>query len=261
VRRNPQQISLLTVNSSTSTPGRASSATFKRPWENFSAQLWTALRDKYFPPYTGNISLWIFLHCVLLPEKTYNRSLLFGNTLLKHGRHFDYWNHTLNTHIRMRTRKLPWSNSVVAANIWLLAGDSLSLPSPRSANKARFFINAFPLWSKMCTFKEIIFHFGSHCSRSHKNTVLIFLIKMITGQKKSGYNILSQMNPVHISLFSLFKIHSNNVPLFSSMFSRRFYPTGLPAKILYAFLSFSMNVHAAPISSSYKNSLIILGRM
>jgi hypothetical protein len=35
--------------------GRAASATFERPWENISTQL----RNKHFPPLTGNISLWI----------------------------------------------------------------------------------------------------------------------------------------------------------------------------------------------------------
>jgi hypothetical protein len=35
-------------------------------------------------------------HWVLLPTKTHNRTLLFGSTLLKHGRHFDYWNQPLN---------------------------------------------------------------------------------------------------------------------------------------------------------------------
>jgi uncharacterized membrane protein len=34
------------------------------------------------------------------PQKTHNRTLIFGSTLLKHGRHFDYWNQPLN--IRMR---------------------------------------------------------------------------------------------------------------------------------------------------------------
>jgi hypothetical protein len=29
-------------------------------------------------------------------QKTHNRILLFGSTLLKHGSHFDYWNHPLN---------------------------------------------------------------------------------------------------------------------------------------------------------------------
>jgi hypothetical protein len=41
-------------------PGQASFATFECPWENFSTQLWTASRNKHFPPQTGNISLWIW---------------------------------------------------------------------------------------------------------------------------------------------------------------------------------------------------------
>jgi hypothetical protein len=41
------------------------------------------------------------LHWVLLlTKKRHNRTLLFGNTILKHGRQFDYWYHPLD--IRMR---------------------------------------------------------------------------------------------------------------------------------------------------------------
>jgi hypothetical protein len=36
------------------------------------------------------------LHRIFLPIKTHNWMLLFDNTLLKHGRHFDYWNQPLN---------------------------------------------------------------------------------------------------------------------------------------------------------------------
>jgi hypothetical protein len=36
------------------------------------------------------------LHWVLLPTKAHNTTLLFGSTLLKHGRQFDYWNQPLN---------------------------------------------------------------------------------------------------------------------------------------------------------------------
>jgi hypothetical protein len=36
------------------------------------------------------------LHWVLLPTKTHNTTLLFGSIILKHCRHFDYWNHPLN---------------------------------------------------------------------------------------------------------------------------------------------------------------------
>jgi hypothetical protein len=42
------------------------------------------------------------LHWVFLPiNKTHNRTLLFGSTLLKHGRHFDYWNQPLNLRMRI----------------------------------------------------------------------------------------------------------------------------------------------------------------
>jgi hypothetical protein len=58
VRRNLQHGSLLTV-SATFTPGQALSATFDRPWENFSTHLWIALQDKHLRQYTGSISLWI----------------------------------------------------------------------------------------------------------------------------------------------------------------------------------------------------------
>jgi hypothetical protein len=47
LRRNPQHRRLLTVVSATSAPGQASSATLKRPWENFLIQLWTVLCDKH----------------------------------------------------------------------------------------------------------------------------------------------------------------------------------------------------------------------
>jgi hypothetical protein len=30
------------------------------------------------------------------PQKSHNRMLLFSSTILKHGRHFDYWNQPLN---------------------------------------------------------------------------------------------------------------------------------------------------------------------
>jgi hypothetical protein len=34
-------------------------------------------------------------------KKTHNRTLLFDSTLLKHGRHFDYWNYPLNIRLRL----------------------------------------------------------------------------------------------------------------------------------------------------------------
>jgi hypothetical protein len=44
------QCTVASVEISTGRPGHASSATFERPWENLSTQLWTALRDKHLPP-------------------------------------------------------------------------------------------------------------------------------------------------------------------------------------------------------------------
>jgi hypothetical protein len=41
------------------------------------------------------------LHWVLLPTKSYNRTLLFGILLLKHGHHFGYRNQLLNMRMRV----------------------------------------------------------------------------------------------------------------------------------------------------------------
>jgi uncharacterized membrane protein len=41
------------------------------------------------------------LHWFLCPQEAYNLTLLFGNALLKHGRHFDYWNQPLNMRKRV----------------------------------------------------------------------------------------------------------------------------------------------------------------
>jgi hypothetical protein len=40
----------------------------------------------------------LYVLCIqsFCPQKTHNRTLLFCVTLLKHGRHFEYWNHPLN---------------------------------------------------------------------------------------------------------------------------------------------------------------------
>jgi hypothetical protein len=45
-----RSIEVFWLLSATSASGRISSANFERPWENFSGQSWTALRDKHFPP-------------------------------------------------------------------------------------------------------------------------------------------------------------------------------------------------------------------
>jgi hypothetical protein len=41
------------------------------------------------------------LHWVLFLTNTHNRTLLFCTTLLKHGRHFDYWKQPPNMRIRV----------------------------------------------------------------------------------------------------------------------------------------------------------------
>jgi hypothetical protein len=41
------------------------------------------------------------LQWVLFPTETRNRMLLFGRTILRHGRHFDYWNQPLNMRMRV----------------------------------------------------------------------------------------------------------------------------------------------------------------
>jgi hypothetical protein len=77
VRRNPQHRNLLTAVSVTSASGRAWSATFKRPWQNFSTQLWTALRNKHFHGKQETFLYVYPLHCVLLPtEKAQQNSAL-----------------------------------------------------------------------------------------------------------------------------------------------------------------------------------------
>jgi hypothetical protein len=53
--------------------------------------LWTALRDKHFPPWTGNISLWISF---VFSPFAHKSTMFFGSMciFLKHSRHFDYRN-------------------------------------------------------------------------------------------------------------------------------------------------------------------------
>jgi hypothetical protein len=53
----------------------------------FATQLWTALCDKFVPPWTGNIYLWKSFALSPFAKKihAHNRTLLFGRILLKHG--------------------------------------------------------------------------------------------------------------------------------------------------------------------------------
>jgi hypothetical protein len=98
VRRNPQHRGLLAVVSATFAPPfqplRHQRNVCRPAVNRFTRQtLPTANRKHFFT----NI-LYIESLC---PQKTHNRTLLFGNTLLKHGRHFDYWNQPLNMRMRV----------------------------------------------------------------------------------------------------------------------------------------------------------------
>jgi hypothetical protein len=84
---------------STGRLGRTPSATFERPWENFSTQLLTALHNKHLPPQTGNISLCLSFALSLFCPQT--KTLLFDSVLLKHGHHLDNWNQALNMRMRV----------------------------------------------------------------------------------------------------------------------------------------------------------------
>jgi hypothetical protein len=79
MRRNPQHRSLLTAVSDTSTPGRASSAAFERPWENLSTRC-----EPLYATNTSHFKQETFLyqhpwHWVIFP-KTLNTTLFFGST-------------------------------------------------------------------------------------------------------------------------------------------------------------------------------------
>jgi hypothetical protein len=91
------QLTVAPVAISTEWPGWTWSATFERPWENFSAHLWTT-----YVTHTSHSKQEIFLceyplHWVLLPTKEKRMTiLLIGSILLEHGCQFDYWNQLLN---------------------------------------------------------------------------------------------------------------------------------------------------------------------
>jgi hypothetical protein len=97
VLRNPQHRSLLTVVSATSAPPfvplRHRRNVCHRVMDRFTRQTLPTANKKHF---FMNI-LWIESFC---PQKTHIRMLLYGSILLKHGRHFDYWNQPLNMCLR-----------------------------------------------------------------------------------------------------------------------------------------------------------------
>jgi hypothetical protein len=93
VRRNPQNKSFLyCCLSHFCTSVSNSSSSVKRLHlvvNRFTRQTLPIVNRKYF---CMNI-LFIGSFC---PLKTHNRTLLFGNILLKHSRHFGYWNQPMN---------------------------------------------------------------------------------------------------------------------------------------------------------------------
>jgi hypothetical protein len=67
--------------------------------ESFATQLRTVLCDKLFQPlFFMNI---LCIESFFSQKKTHNRTLIFCRILLKHGRHFDYWNQPLNMRMRV----------------------------------------------------------------------------------------------------------------------------------------------------------------
>jgi hypothetical protein len=100
VRRNPQHRSLSTVVSATSAPpfhhlrlSNVFEIEFRDPVINrFTRQTFPIVNREHF----FFSILCISSFCL---QKTHNRTLLFGITLLKHRRYFDYWNQPLNMRV------------------------------------------------------------------------------------------------------------------------------------------------------------------
>jgi hypothetical protein len=68
----------------------------------FATQLWTALRDKHFAPKTGHTFIYANpLHQVFCPQKCITERRISVVHTLKHGSHFDHWNHSLRKRRRV----------------------------------------------------------------------------------------------------------------------------------------------------------------
>jgi hypothetical protein len=86
VRRDPQLRNLLIVVSVTSAPP----IQILRGLRNFCHQSGTALSENTSQRKQETFLYEYPLHRVLLPTNIHNRTLLFGNTFLMHGRRFNY---------------------------------------------------------------------------------------------------------------------------------------------------------------------------
>jgi hypothetical protein len=94
LRRNPQHRSLLNcclshvcTSVSTSWPLREF---LDQVVNRFEPQTFPTVNRKHF--FMNRLCIESFC----LQKTKHNKTLLFGSTLLKHGRHFDYWNQPLN---------------------------------------------------------------------------------------------------------------------------------------------------------------------
>jgi hypothetical protein len=77
-----------------SAPGRASSTTRPSCEPLYAINTSHRKQETFLYKYT--------LHCVLFPtKKNAQHTALFGRILLKHSRHFDYWNQPLNMRMRV----------------------------------------------------------------------------------------------------------------------------------------------------------------
>jgi hypothetical protein len=98
VRRNTQHTSLLTVVSATSAPP------FQplRHQRNVCPPVVTRVTRQTLPA-VNRKHFFMNILCIesFYPQKTHSRSLLFGSTHLKYGRHFDNWNQPLNMRMRI----------------------------------------------------------------------------------------------------------------------------------------------------------------
>jgi hypothetical protein len=63
-------------------------------WNHFTRKTFPTVNRKYF---------FMNILCIesFCPQKKHNRTLLLGSILIKHGRHFDYWNQPLNIGMRV----------------------------------------------------------------------------------------------------------------------------------------------------------------
>jgi hypothetical protein len=94
VRLNPQHRSLLTVVSATSAPLRHQRNVCHPVVNCFTRHTLPTINRKH---------LCINILCIesFHPQNMHNITLLFGRIHLKHGRQFDYWNQSLNMHMRV----------------------------------------------------------------------------------------------------------------------------------------------------------------